>query len=384
MNSAELPDDPVKLTAQFATTESKTQALVLYGPRMAGKSSLLRNLVNNITQRNRFIPVLLSVRDNLDYSRAEVLYDLAARMVETAGLPHDLLDDFSPNNFHKAFLERLLQAIPQSSKLLFVFDDIDLSDRVQLSKLNNLILPLLRRLAPLDRLKFILAVDDVNPEKIRTLVQPIFTNIEELGLKVPDSQIILDEDAPTPLPAVPAENAEPTEDAVYSPFADIVTSAKMEQEQIDHSVEEDEEPTEPIYSPFVDIMASVQMDEEQPTSPAEEDDEPLEPIYSPFADIVQPEPMRRRPVRVTPLGGRQRAYMHSTNSEQAPDFNFNHPVDFAVEEHQEFDLLHSKQGLPIEEEDNPLDNVLLLVLLIVVIGFLLFNIWLLLPMLTDR
>ncbi len=182
-NNAELP------TLLAALDDAAGQAVIVYGPRASGKSTLLQAAAQALLQTGNCIPVVLNLRNSLERSRAEVIHELATNAVDATGLAPDLLDDFVPNHFHQSFLEKLLQALPPPKTLLFVFDDIDIQDRTQVSKLNNLILPLLRRLAPLARLKFILAVDDADAAKILLLVRPIFAAIHEIELTAPLPQV---------------------------------------------------------------------------------------------------------------------------------------------------------------------------------------------------
>ncbi len=181
-----LTEHTVEVTDLLAAVRNaEVQAILLYGPPGAGKSRLVQDLMQALPQAGDFAPICLSLRDVLERSRTEIIHDLAVGAVNATHQAHTLLDDLSPNRFHNEFMAQLLDGIPMPGMLLFVFDNIDLSDRSQLSKLNNLLLPLLRRLALLERLKFMLVLDDSGPEKMQSLVEKIFPTMYEIALVPP-------------------------------------------------------------------------------------------------------------------------------------------------------------------------------------------------------
>lgn len=160
-----------------AIHDEAVPAVILYGLFINAQSALVQNALEIIIPTENYLTVALNLRDNVERSRAEIIHQLATSVVNVAGHDDALLADLSPNQFHTVFLEQVLQTLSPATKLLFVFEAIDLQDRSQLSKLNNLLLPLLRRLAALDRLKFILTFTDREPEKIDQLLRPIFNDL---------------------------------------------------------------------------------------------------------------------------------------------------------------------------------------------------------------
>lgn len=134
MNHVERSTYPAALAALEAILrENGAEVTILYGPRASGKSRLLHDLLVTDQLAERFIPITLNVRKDLDRSRADVMISLAAGVVEATGLSGSFLNDFSPNRFHNEFLAQALQAIPPSKNLLFIFDNVDPTDRAQMS-----------------------------------------------------------------------------------------------------------------------------------------------------------------------------------------------------------------------------------------------------------
>jgi hypothetical protein len=175
-------------------SDATVPALALYGPLAIGKSTLLRATLGALAETANMLPIYCSLAEHADDSRTEFISTLAATIIAKTGLPQTLLDELVPGNFHTTFLANVLSQLAPEQRLLLLFDDIDLADRSRLSKVNNLLLPLLRRLASLSQLKFILAVDDVAPLKIETLLRPLFSNLQllEVGLLAwPDARQLM-------------------------------------------------------------------------------------------------------------------------------------------------------------------------------------------------
>jgi len=163
----------------------EVQAIILYGLHTGtqetfAQETLLRTTIAELAEGEKFHPVRLSLRSILDQSRAEIIHHLAVVIIDVTGQRRAMLDSLSPDNFHTDFMAQIIAGLRPIQSLLFVLDEIDFQDRSQLSKLNNLILPLLRRLARLKQIKFILVVEGVETTKSQAVLQPIFTGVEEI------------------------------------------------------------------------------------------------------------------------------------------------------------------------------------------------------------
>lgn len=195
------------------------QAVLLHGPSASTQSTLLAAVIPELRQAERFLIVPLHLPSALELSRTEFFQQLAASIVAVTNQGQTLLATLSPTHFHTDFMEQIMAGLPPAKVLLFVIDGVDFQERSQLSKLNNLFLPLLRRLARLARLKFVLAVNASELAQIQALLHPIFASVAEIELLPP---------APPNVPPVGEtgqveEAAEPSPDNGDHPTAPAVT-----------------------------------------------------------------------------------------------------------------------------------------------------------------
>lgn len=107
-----------------------TSALVLFGPRRIGKTSLLLQL-RRVLPCERFLAVYFDLQDQAARPLAQVLADLADTASEMAGLPPpdpDAFDD-AGRFFCRGFLPRLYQAVGAERRPVFLLDEFDALER---------------------------------------------------------------------------------------------------------------------------------------------------------------------------------------------------------------------------------------------------------------
>lgn len=178
-------DSAVQERLLSTINDAAVQAVLLYGSSASAQSTLLAVVITQLRQEEQFLVVPLHLPSALELPRAEFFQQLATAIVEVTNQGHSLLDTLSPTHFHTAFMEQVTASLPPAQALLFVIDGIDFQERGQLSKLNNLFLPLLRRLARVARLKFVLAVNTNELAQIQALLHPIFTSVAAIEVLPP-------------------------------------------------------------------------------------------------------------------------------------------------------------------------------------------------------
>lgn len=172
--------------------ETDVQAVILRGLAAHGKDGVLHGAVDELHQLGTILPVWLDLSTMLNQPRADFIRRLATSIVAVTKQNQALLHQLTPTEFHTTFMAQILQELPPATALLFVFDGLDFAERKQVSKVNNLILPLLRRLAQLTQLRFLLVVERGDAATIQPLLHPIFTSVEEIALLESTPPLVLD------------------------------------------------------------------------------------------------------------------------------------------------------------------------------------------------
>ncbi|MBN1877129.1 MAG: protein kinase [Anaerolineae bacterium] len=107
-----------------------TNALVLFGQRRIGKTSLLRRLEYTLP-RDCYLPVYFDLQDQAERSLGQVLADLGKTTAKCAGLPFPDLDDFDDEGryFGTNFLDQLQQKLGQACRPVFLLDEFDVLEQ---------------------------------------------------------------------------------------------------------------------------------------------------------------------------------------------------------------------------------------------------------------
>ena len=103
-----------------------TSALVLFGQRRIGKTSLLMQLQRTLPV-DSFLPVYFDLQDQAARPLAQVLADLADTVAERAGLPPpdpDAFDD-AGRFFRRTFLPQIYRALGRDRRPVFLLDEFD-------------------------------------------------------------------------------------------------------------------------------------------------------------------------------------------------------------------------------------------------------------------
>jgi len=129
-----------------------TNALVLFGQRRVGKTSVLLRLQRSLPI-SAFQAVYYDLQDQATKPLGDVLEDLADAIYNQLGLdlPHGIDFDNSWRSFQREFLPRIFQQLEEHQRLVLLFDEFDVLDQIAEQELTNnaaakSLLPFLRRL----------------------------------------------------------------------------------------------------------------------------------------------------------------------------------------------------------------------------------------------
>jgi tetratricopeptide (TPR) repeat protein len=133
-----------------------TNALVLFGQRRIGKTSLLLQLQTELPSGG-FLPVYFDLQDQTRRALGAVLADLADTLAENVGMAGPSPKDFDDQGhfFEREFLPKAYEALGDSRRLVFLFDEFDVMDQVAEAELPDTaaakaLRPFLRRLMTAD------------------------------------------------------------------------------------------------------------------------------------------------------------------------------------------------------------------------------------------
>ena len=100
---------------------------LLHGQRRVGKTSILQYLEEQLKNEGLFNSVYFSLQGKSEYSLAQVLQELGSTIANQLGLPNprkDLL--WQPEHaFHKVWLPKVFQVLPEGVGLVLLFDEFD-------------------------------------------------------------------------------------------------------------------------------------------------------------------------------------------------------------------------------------------------------------------
>jgi branched-chain amino acid transport system substrate-binding protein len=154
----------------------KTNAIVLYGQRRIGKTSILLELEQQLADTGEYLPVYFDLHDKSDLSLSEILYRLAEQV--SRHVDGTIVDrahfDSEGSFFREDFLPGAV--CPTNKKLIFLFDEFDVLDRPYKGQVGATFLPYLRRwVAHICDVHFVLAMgrhpDDLSAQTINTFRQ---------------------------------------------------------------------------------------------------------------------------------------------------------------------------------------------------------------------
>jgi hypothetical protein len=103
-------------------------AIVLYGQRRIGKTSVLQFLQKTLAQETatgHYYPVYFDLQDKATLALGDVLTELAATIANTLNLEKPQLGDNPAHSFQYDWLPQQLGLLPENSALVLLFDEFD-------------------------------------------------------------------------------------------------------------------------------------------------------------------------------------------------------------------------------------------------------------------
>lgn len=143
-------------------------AIVLYGQRRIGKTSILFELEQRLVETGKYLPVYFDLHDKSDLSLSEILYRLAEQISRHVdGVIVDRVHfDQEGSFFRNDFLPGAV--CPTNKRLIFLFDEFDVLDRPYKGQVGATFLPYLRRwIARTCDVNFVLAMGR-RPDELST------------------------------------------------------------------------------------------------------------------------------------------------------------------------------------------------------------------------
>ncbi|MBN1487118.1 MAG: tetratricopeptide repeat protein [Anaerolineae bacterium] len=110
---------------------STTNALVFFGQRRIGKTTLLLQLQHTLAVE-KFMPVYFDLQDQATRDLGEVLADLADTIAEVVGMEHEELERFDDRGryFQRIFLPELYAVLDEGCRPVLLLDEFDVLDQV--------------------------------------------------------------------------------------------------------------------------------------------------------------------------------------------------------------------------------------------------------------
>ena len=131
--------DDVFRVVQAELEQTERNAIVLFGQRRIGKTSILLNLQSRLPSPP-FKAVYFDLMDRARKPLAEVLFELASTIASDLGLQLPNHADFLENATHyfrKQFLPEVYQKLGPNQRLVLLFDEFDVLDVRQEGQLSN-------------------------------------------------------------------------------------------------------------------------------------------------------------------------------------------------------------------------------------------------------
>jgi len=170
-------DDILRKVVKMLNSSSQN-ALVLYGQRRIGKTSLLQHLEQHLPKGGAFKPILSDFMSKANYPLGKLLGELAEDIAKALNLPSPKLGNKPEIKFRDSWLPGVLDRIEKNASVVLLFDEFDkFTDPEDETPLSTFF-PYLNRLINLDqkKLKVVFAVGR-NIYDLSSLELSLFKNI---------------------------------------------------------------------------------------------------------------------------------------------------------------------------------------------------------------
>ncbi len=138
----------------------KDTALVLYGQRRIGKTSILEHLASWLPREGSYRPVYFDLQDKAGWTLGRVLESLATSITDSLDRPPPDLGSEPSSAFRKTWLPELLAGLADDSCLVLLFDEFDVLADPKSELAGSAFFPYLRDLLTINpaRLQFVFVI----------------------------------------------------------------------------------------------------------------------------------------------------------------------------------------------------------------------------------
>jgi len=139
---------------------SQDNAVVLYGQRRIGKTSILQHLAAWLSRVGPYRPVYFDLQDQAAWPLGRVLQELARTVAHALGQPDPDLGPDPETTFRQDWLPALLDDLPEGSSLVLLLDEFDVLADPKAEQAATAFFPYLRGLLTSDpqRLQFVFVI----------------------------------------------------------------------------------------------------------------------------------------------------------------------------------------------------------------------------------
>jgi predicted Zn-dependent protease len=139
---------------------SQDNAVVLYGQRRIGKTSILQHLAAWLSRVGPYRPVYFDLQDQAAWPLGRVLQELARTVAHALGQPDPDLGPDPETTFRQEWLPALLDDLPEGSSLVLLLDEFDVLADPKAEQAATAFFPYLRGLLMSDpqRLQFVFVI----------------------------------------------------------------------------------------------------------------------------------------------------------------------------------------------------------------------------------
>lgn len=154
-------------------------AIVLYGQRRIGKTSVLLELMRRLPHEGPYQPIYFDLQDKAALPLSTVLRELMQRIAAATSVPAPTVtNDAPPEQFQTTFLRAVLQQLPLETSLVLLFDEFDVLDNPGEGQAGKDFFPYLRNLLTLNsRLQFGFVIGR-RPEDLSSFTLSVFKGIK--------------------------------------------------------------------------------------------------------------------------------------------------------------------------------------------------------------
>lgn len=159
--------------------QRESNAIVLYGQRRIGKTSVLLQLEKELANGGEFTPVYFDLQDKAAKTLAEVLYELSQRISKVIGHTGPDFSSFDERGdyFRDVFLQEITGKVAAGG-LVLLFDEFDVLDSPLQTQASEAFFPYLRAwMTDIRRVKFVFVIGR-RPEDLSVRTMSTFKGIQ--------------------------------------------------------------------------------------------------------------------------------------------------------------------------------------------------------------